>query len=384
MYTYGSTGNSTPSLIATNSTSTSTSTSSNSSNSSDEEDDVSIALDLEKDSSSECFFRNPFQNNPKNHEKDANHDTIAITKNSAVQYWNPFHLDYSYRSKSRNHRHHYQNVEKNRGPAKNKIWTSWHKLGISFSLWLICYYTMAVFGGAVAFMHFPRTSPDVDTPITLPDYGYDLIPEYCPRLGILYKDNIQSEVLLIFYVYFIFYCLVFRMRNWGDGVQNHHGIHVFQQLLHLHCMVFLTRTTTVGLTGLPQPNPKCVSVQHSAVTYMEALQFVVLRGFPPRACGDLLYSGHVACILICVIIMCYHKVYPHYIVRNFFLMLALVGIYGVISCRSHYSIDVILACYFSFGLSFVYYTVRDYPKWNWIKWLDSAEEHEDGFVFNCT
>eukprot|EP00956_Cyclotella_meneghiniana_P028132 scaffold64930_cov48-Cyclotella_meneghiniana.AAC.2 len=31
-----------------------------------------------------------------------------------------------------------------------------------------------------------------------------------------------------------------------------------QNRFHLNCLVFIARTTTMGLTRLPQPNPKCV------------------------------------------------------------------------------------------------------------------------------
>ena len=48
------------------------------------------------------------------------------------------------------------------------------KLALSFVIWLVSYNFMGVFGGSVAYYHFPRV--DVrDAPTTLPDFGYDLI-----------------------------------------------------------------------------------------------------------------------------------------------------------------------------------------------------------------
>lgn len=329
---YGSTttttsGSSTPSLINSSSSTTSSSTSA------DDDDERSMIIICDDDN-----------------DLDDNDDVEYQNKSAFLLYT------------SNNNRNSQIWDEKN-VCKDTKDWGKWHKLLLSFTCWFSTYYTMSVLGGAVAYMHFPRY-PDADVPLPLPDYGYDIIPEWCPKIGLplMQKDNIQSEVLMLLYLYFIVYCFCIRKED---------GCMIFQQLLHLHCLVFVTRTTTVGVTGFPQPNPRCVGVQHYAVTYWEAFEFVVLRGFPPRACGDLLYSGHVACTLLCVIVMLYHRLYPHVIIRNIILIMATIGTYAVISCRSHYSVDVVMAFYFSFGLSFVYYTIRDYPSFYWIKWLES-------------
>ena len=46
---------------------------------------------------------------------------------------------------------------------------------------------------------------------------------------------------------------------------------ILQHLLHLNSLIFITRTSTVGLTGLPQPNPKCVDQQHLPVSFGKGL-----------------------------------------------------------------------------------------------------------------
>mmetsp|Transcript_19432 Transcript_19432/g.43182 ORF Transcript_19432/g.43182 Transcript_19432/m.43182 type:complete len:467 (-) Transcript_19432:141-1541(-) len=226
------------------------------------------------------------------------------------------------------------------------------KVALSFVLWWLCYMFMGIFGGSVAYMHFPRTSRD--SPAQLPDFGYDVIPYYCPQIPHVPHGNVQSVVLFLLYA-IIFGGVIVRWkpryhpatgkRLWGGD-----GRLILQQLYHLNCLVFVTRTSTVVMTGLPQPNPKCTSHQHYPVTFRGALSFVVGRGFPPHACGDLIYSGHVGCTLICMAVLHRHGFLRNRAVAALVWTIALIGIYFTISCRSHYTVDVVLACYFGYFL----------------------------------
>ena len=340
---------------------------------------------------------------------------------------------------------------------------------------------MGIIGGTLAFLHFPRTSPDVTVPASLPDYGYDLIPYYCPSISIIgfrKKENVQSLVLLVLYLCIL--AAVFdrwnsarsgvivvdvngklttvygqdncvesdgldsttiqdgdvatrkiddnmsnvtskmsvlefltdssgydcsddeecqsNMDDCSNGkeksfvnctqvvkiVRKSSGRLILQQLLHLNSLLFLARSTVVWLTGLPQPNPKCVKVQHDKVTYAQAYAYVMGRGFPPRACGDLIFSGHVGCILISMIVLYKHGYLRSRLVRAVAYAWATIGILSTISCRSHYTVDVVLAFYFSFGISDFYYA-RSYglipggALGRWIRFLecDSSSDIED-------
>lgn len=145
----------------------------------------------------------------------------------------------------------------------------------------------------------------------------------------------------------------------GSIIWGGDGRLILQHLCHLNCLIFLTRTSTVGLTGLPQPNPKCVDQQHLPVTFGNALRFVMGRGFPPHACGDLIYSGHVGCTLICMAVLHRHGFLRSKVVATLVWMVALIGIYFTISCRSHYSVDVMLAFYFGYFLPEWYFNRSD-------------------------
>ena len=235
----------------------------------------------------------------------------------------------------------------------NYLTLSNFKVAVSFVLWWLCYMFMGIFGGSVAYMHFPRTAKE--TPAQLPDFGYDIIPYHCPRIPHVPHGNVQSVVLFVLYA-IIFVGVVVRWKPryhpmTGERIKGTgDGRLILQQLYHLNCLVFVTRTSTVVMTGLPQPNPKCTSHQHYPVTFVGALQFVVGRGFPPHACGDLIYSGHVGCTLICMAVLHKHGFLRRRLAALIVWAVAIVGIYFTIACRSHYTVDVVLAMYFGYFL----------------------------------
>lgn len=235
------------------------------------------------------------------------------------------------------------------------------KVVLSFALWFISYMVMGIFGGSVAYLHFKRSDRDVPDP--LPDFGYDVIPYWCPQLPHVPHGNIQSIVLLVLYSLILVGVVLRwnpRHRSTSDAITScGDGRLILQHLFHLNCLVFLTRTTTVGLTGLPQPNPKCVNQQHLPASFANALTFVMGRGFPPHSCGDLIYSGHVGCTLICMAVLYRHGFLRNRSVASFLWLLAVIGIYFTISCRSHYSVDVMLAFYFGYFLPEWYFNRSD-------------------------
>mmetsp|Transcript_68993 Transcript_68993/g.102536 ORF Transcript_68993/g.102536 Transcript_68993/m.102536 type:complete len:330 (+) Transcript_68993:501-1490(+) len=252
----------------------------------------------------------------------------------------------------------------------NNVLYNNRKLFLSVILWFTTYELMGVVGGTIAFLHFPRT-PD-EQPIALPDYGYDIIPYFCPYIPYIPHGNLQSFVLMIFYV--ILLIGVFStMKKAADE-----GRLILQQLLHLNVLVFITRTTTVCVTGLPQPNPRCVDVQHDEVNYAQALDFVMLRSFLPHACGDLVYSGHVGCTLVCFVIMWRHNYLVETWKKVAIISLTITGILSTLSCRSHYTVDVVLAFYFIRFLSEFYFLRSEHVVdggyvGQFIRWLERPD-----------
>ena len=89
------------------------------------------------------------------------------------------------------------------------------------------------------------------------------------------------------------------------------------------------------------------------------MKHVMLRGFPPVACGDLIFSGHVACTLTSIVILYKYRFLDSIISCAAIVSLGLTSVYSVISCRSHYSVDVILAMHFVFFVQYWYYFQSD-------------------------
>jgi hypothetical protein len=208
---------------------------------------------------------------------------------------------------------------------------------------------------------------------------------WCPSIPHFRHGNVQSVVLLILYTILISGIVVrweprYHPKSasvlWGGD-----GRLILQHLLHLNSLVFITRTSTVGLTGLPQPNPKCVDQQHLPVSFGNALTFVMGRGFPPHACGDLIYSGHVGCTLICMAVLHRHGYLKRKSAAFLVWVLAVIGFYFTISCRSHYSVDVVLAFYFGYFLPEWYFNRSDgRVKGRISKWIRRLEVRPNDLV----
>jgi hypothetical protein len=132
------------------------------------------------------------------------------------------------------------------------------------------------------------------------------------------------------------------------------------------------------VTSLPQPNiaAKCIRAQQNPLnlTFAEALHAVA--SFPPKGCGDLVYSGHMACALVaCIILTREGCAFGPRAVRVASLALIcaapLVSMLSIFGCRSHYTVDVVLAFYFAFGLTEFYYLRVDSAPL--IRWIEAGE-----------
>lgn len=242
------------------------------------------------------------------------------------------------------------------------------RFGICFCIWMVCYYIMAIFGGSVALWRFPRQDITDPRPFTLPDIGFAVFPEFCPKIGGETGDNIQSLSLVIFYLYTAYLVC-------GSG--HPRGRLVAQRFFLVNSLMFLTRTTTVGVTSLPNPNyhPNCMLAQIEESTYLGALK-QVLDSFPPKACGDLIYSGHTACTFMAMFI--FHKMgVMNKWITMFMWGWAIAAIVSIMGCRSHYTVDVVLGVYFAYFLSSWYFlraegVIKGWAS-DWIIWLEAQD-----------
>ena len=151
---------------------------------------------------------------------------------------------------------------------------------------------MGLVGSVLSFYRMPRTGTDKLT--HLPDLGYDLVnyilnveeklpgesePIQCYILG---HHNLQTWILAFYY------CFAFVRALWHPM-----GRLLLVRFFILDACIFLTRSTTVAVTSQPNPNPAefCLNAQIEQVTLREAFAEVIWGNFPPRTCGDLMFSG---------------------------------------------------------------------------------------------
>lgn len=229
------------------------------------------------------------------------------------------------------------------------------KLFYSFLLFLSCWYIMIFFGGVVATYRFQRVNQNVFVE-PLPDVMFSLF-EYFDIDGST-TCNLKIPDLMIFVNFVIVVIEIY--------VNKYNGVLILQKCLHISSIIFLIRTTVVGLTGLPNPNNRCLPIQNIAMKYNEALYFV-LSSFPHHACGDLIFSGHTAILLTWLLelqeigLLNWWK-FKNYRILNFLLWrLNSFAILNLIICKYHYTVDVILGIWFTLFVVYLYNNCKN-PK----------------------
>ena len=218
----------------------------------------------------------------------------------------------------------------------------------AFLLFVVCWYEMHFAGGAVATMRFQRVSTNESSVYILPDVVMDFFKDtdadekYC-----LIADNLGADLALG-----INYILLFLELFFGRN-----GHILFQRVLHVSAMVFVIRSTVVGMTGLPNPNDRCIELQTQKMTYLQAVTWLMSQ-FPPRSCGDLIFSGHTA--LLTSWLLCFEKHNGFFrnnrLLRYTVWLFCAYSILMLVVCRAHYSVDVVLGLWMAFFIVEFYHS----------------------------
>ncbi len=192
-----------------------------------------------------------------------------------------------------------------------------------------CSTIMSCLGDAVAWYRMPKydTIENAQSHI-LNDLGHELIPYSCELSFI--RHNIQTTVIVFSLPVFIIRCYFL-----------HNGKLVFNRFAHLAGMMMLLRTITMISTAFPNPNPQCMDEAIVEISYHDAV-IQTIGTFPTKSCGNLMFSGHTMFLtLFCIFEFKYLQL------NNLCCVLSLAktifGIYSVIACRSHYTIDVVIS-----------------------------------------
>lgn len=208
-------------------------------------------------------------------------------------------------------------------------------ISISTLCFCICSTMMSTFGDALAWYRMPKyDSVEEAEMYVMKDAGFELIPYSCPRTG---GHNVQTYIIIASVIYSVGRCLMIR-----------NGIAILQRMIHISCIMLLIRMVTLNMTALPNPNPLCVDESMTQISYFGAGGTVsqILESFPPKTCGNLMFSGHTMFLTIFLLFETFHGLVPRKLIL-FSIAKTLAGYHSTIACRSHYTIDVMLAILFT-------------------------------------
>jgi hypothetical protein len=181
----------------------------------------------------------------------------------------------------------------------------------------------------------------------LPDIGFDLLPT-SERLCA------HSEIETYFLISVMLYTLFRRMLFYPNGWL------VFCRFAVSDGVLMILRATTVAVTSLNNPWPACNQCglpDGCPNSLWDAVTYTMAR-FPLYDCGDLIFSGHTAHFLMMGFIWSTYRSSSSSFSSSMSSLCATVergvvwaavlgGLSLLLSCRFHYSIDILVAFYLS-------------------------------------
>ena len=188
---------------------------------------------------------------------------------------------------------------------------------------------MSCLGDAFAWYRMPKydTTENAQSHI-LHDLGHELFPYNCGLSFI--RHNIQTTVIVFSLPFFIIRCYFLQNGKW-----------IFNRFAWLSGMMMLLRTITMISTAFPNPNPQCMDKAIVEISYRDAV-VKTISTFPTKSCGNLMFSGHTMFLtLFCIFEFRYLQL--NSICRVMSLAKTGFGVYSIIACRSHYTIDVVIS-----------------------------------------
>ncbi|KAJ1977622.1 hypothetical protein H4R35_002227 [Dimargaris xerosporica] len=204
------------------------------------------------------------------------------------------------------------------------------RLGVA-GLYLLSVVYFMVFMQMLSDLRWDRSAPK------LIDLAFDYFPHY---QNIHIADNLVLSSLL--------FMLVGNMAligNWRDRV-------VFiRRLLWLLGTLYLFRAFTLIVTTAPSPL-ECVSPRYKSLKDMVMLGFKLVATVS-RTCSDNIYSGHTVILMSSFLMWRIHSRHIAIIVYSFCHMLA--GVSFIILTHLHYTIDVLIAIFFTYAMFSLYF-----------------------------
>lgn len=196
------------------------------------------------------------------------------------------------------------------------------RLSISVLFLFVSIYAMS-FMDAVAWYRMPEYENDK----ILQDIGFQIIPYNCPKS----PTNIQTLIIKYNLIINLVVCIF-----------NNDGMFRIQRFMHVTSCTFILRGITISVTSYPSPNPVCDD-ETKHFWGEKGYVYVAMSSLPTKACGDLMFSGHTAMLTLLLLFEYNYDIWPKInAIKIIQLAKTLIGYYSIISCRSHYTSDVIV------------------------------------------
>ncbi|ORY02111.1 hypothetical protein K493DRAFT_312186 [Basidiobolus meristosporus CBS 931.73] len=127
----------------------------------------------------------------------------------------------------------------------------------------------------------------------------------------------------------------------------------WRRLFWLTGILYLYRSFTIITTTLP-PTKECTPIVANSFREMMVVGTKMIVGVD-KACTDNIYSGHTMILTSCVIMW---NVYTRVKWFKIYAVLhALAGIYAIIASRLHFTVDVLLSLFITYGVYSIYFSL---------------------------
>lgn len=219
--------------------------------------------------------------------------------------------------------------------AKNKVVENWQVLKVAWPWLAWVGFTMALAGWAVGLVYYISNEYGVygGPSNSLVDMGYELIPEL--------TSDVASWLLFSAVVYAVALSIFFSIKGYIEAPL----IAILWRTGMIMAISFSTRSIAFLVTILPSASPSCRryprfpgdQVFDPPGGFLDIFLFkTAIRG-----CGDLIFSGHMTCVIIAALVV------THYSPRKLFSipswMIVISEAFMILAQRLHYSVDVFLA-----------------------------------------
>ena len=159
----------------------------------------------------------------------------------------------------------------------------------------------------------------------LPDIGFDLVPENRELLWTLDILTNLEAVLLI-----------------ACALRSRHRVAIACRFMNLHAAMLALRSLTVASTSMPAPVP-CTNLIDATQTHvlLAPLRHLGRADAFMSWCHDLMFSGHQTFMVLATWFVAECR--PHMAVTAFATLLVPLGVLALLSTRSHYTSDIVVA-----------------------------------------